>query len=197
MTMPNTRPLISQRGSTLIVALVFLMILTMLGVTVAGNNVLQERMAGNTRQRDLAFQAAEHALKAADTTINNPASAVSLYMADVVAKHPGAPTVAQPANTHKNGDNVAGINPYTIGHNNDINYWNNTFQWTDATSTQVTGISSSLTAANPRYTIEQMPPATCPEDATKTCFYFRVTAHGEGKDSNADSIVQSMYKFKP
>lgn len=52
----------SQRGVTLIIALIFLAILALLGVTVAQTAQLEERMAGNTRDRDLAFQATEAAL---------------------------------------------------------------------------------------------------------------------------------------
>lgn len=51
-----------QQGVTLIVAMIFLAILALLGVTVAQTTQLEERMAGNTRDRDLAFQAAEAAL---------------------------------------------------------------------------------------------------------------------------------------
>ena len=46
----------NQRGVTLIVALIFLAMLMLLGVTVARTSSLEERMAGNTRDRDLARQ---------------------------------------------------------------------------------------------------------------------------------------------
>lgn len=52
----------NQNGATLIVALIFLAILALLGVTMAQTTQLEERMAGNTRDRDLAFQATEAAL---------------------------------------------------------------------------------------------------------------------------------------
>lgn len=52
-----------QQGATLVVALIFLSILALLGVTVAQTTQLEERMAGNTRDRDLAFQATEAALE--------------------------------------------------------------------------------------------------------------------------------------
>lgn len=55
-----------QRGASLLVALAFLVIMAMLGVTVANVTVLQERMAGNTRDRELALQAAEAALRDAE-----------------------------------------------------------------------------------------------------------------------------------
>lgn len=61
-----------QQGVTLIVAMIFLAILALLGVTVAQTTQLEERMAGNTRDRDLAFQATEAALTWASmqTTLN-------------------------------------------------------------------------------------------------------------------------------
>lgn len=186
MTRQHIPPPRRQRGITLIFALIFLILLTMLGGSVAMNNSLQERMAGNTRQRDLAFQATEHALKASDAALGNAASAERVYIDNVIASDPAAATATKPAYLLLNGE----------GHPNDADYWKNTFDWTTTTSTQVTGVPTSLAASNPRYVIEQMPKASCPDDATKTCFYYRVTSRGVGKDSNAIVILQSMYKIK-
>lgn len=66
-----------QRGVALIFALVFLLMLTLIGVTASKVTSLEERMAGNTRERDLAFEAAEAALRDAEqrlTTGANPAA---------------------------------------------------------------------------------------------------------------------------
>ena len=52
-----------ERGAVLIVALVFLVIMTVLGVTAMRTTTLQERMAGNVRDSNLAFQSAEAALR--------------------------------------------------------------------------------------------------------------------------------------
>lgn len=51
-----------QKGATLIVALIFLAILALLGATAAQTTLLEERMASNTRDRDVALQASEAAL---------------------------------------------------------------------------------------------------------------------------------------
>ena len=56
-----------ERGASLMIALVFLVIMAMLGVTVANVTMLQERMAGNTRDRDLALQAGQAALRDAES----------------------------------------------------------------------------------------------------------------------------------
>ncbi|MDQ2695072.1 MAG: PilX N-terminal domain-containing pilus assembly protein [Pseudomonadota bacterium] len=53
----------SQQGNTLLLILVFLAVLTILGLTAMQDTTLQERMAGNLRERSLAFQAAESALR--------------------------------------------------------------------------------------------------------------------------------------
>jgi type IV pilus assembly protein PilX len=60
-----------QRGSALIVSLIFLVILTLLGITAASVTSQEERMAGNTRDRDLAFEAAEAAMRDAELRLPN------------------------------------------------------------------------------------------------------------------------------
>ncbi|MGA9851432.1 MAG: PilX N-terminal domain-containing pilus assembly protein [Gammaproteobacteria bacterium] len=54
-----------QNGFVLIVALLLLLVLTILGLAAAQSTSVQERMAGNARNHDLAFQSAEAGLNAA------------------------------------------------------------------------------------------------------------------------------------
>jgi type IV pilus assembly protein PilX len=63
-----------ERGASLIIALVFLVIMAALGVTVANVTSMQEKMAGNTRDRDLALQAAEAALRDAERRLATDAT---------------------------------------------------------------------------------------------------------------------------
>ena len=53
----------TQNGSALIIGLIFLVTLTVLGVTAMQATTLEEKMAGNQRDRSVAFQAAETALR--------------------------------------------------------------------------------------------------------------------------------------
>lgn len=48
-----------QRGIVLVVGLVFLLVLTILGVTSLRSTALEQRLAGNLQQRTVAFQDAE------------------------------------------------------------------------------------------------------------------------------------------
>ncbi len=59
----------SQRGAVLIVALVFMLILTIVGVAAMSNATLQERMAGNSKDVNIAFQAAEAAIREAEDSL--------------------------------------------------------------------------------------------------------------------------------
>lgn len=52
-----------QGGATLLIGVIFLVILTLLGISAATISTRDERMAGNLRDRNVAFQAAEAALR--------------------------------------------------------------------------------------------------------------------------------------
>jgi type IV pilus assembly protein PilX len=62
----------AQRGAALIVAMVMLLAMTLVGVTAVRNTTLQERMAGNLRDSNLAFQSAERALREGETFLRSP-----------------------------------------------------------------------------------------------------------------------------
>tara|TARA_R110001592_G_scaffold52511_7_gene160664 strand:+ start:2336 stop:2956 length:621 start_codon:yes stop_codon:yes gene_type:complete len=60
-----------QQGSALIISLVMLLLLTMVGVTGMNMTSLEERMSGNYRDHEMAFQAAEAALVEAENFIES------------------------------------------------------------------------------------------------------------------------------
>ncbi len=176
-----------QRGVVLIVALIFLIALALLGISGSMNNVLQERMASNTRNHNLAFQAAEHALKEADISINAPG---------------GEPIITCPNPNPSLGHPLPCQNP--PDHPNDANYWRNTFDWTTNNTVTNPVAAGNLTlgeggiADQPRYVIEQMSGGTC---SSGTCRFYRITARGvstfnpDGTTAKDVVILQSMYRF--
>jgi type IV pilus assembly protein PilX len=76
-----------QGGAVLVVGLIILVILTLLGVQAMRSNVLQERMAGNMRERNLAFQAAESALRLGEA--NGPFDSANADLAGDLANWDG------------------------------------------------------------------------------------------------------------
>lgn len=171
---PIRYPAFHQHGVTLVVALVFLLALSMLGIWSASNNALEERMAGNTRNRDLAFEAAEAALEDAEATISD--------------WHNG------PFNGNGGLFMYRGVNEsktVTATQQNDAQYWRDLSFWTTTNSRQVLTARKKLeqVAQRPRYIIEKMSPVGDLE-------YYRITARGVGGDSNAVVILQSIITYK-
>jgi type IV pilus assembly protein PilX len=66
-----------QRGIALPVVLIFVVVMTLLGVTVIRNITLEEKMAGNLNNQQIAFQAAEAALRDCENYIQNTAIAAA------------------------------------------------------------------------------------------------------------------------
>ena len=60
---------VAQGGVALPVALVFLVLLTLLGLALVNGSVMQEMMLGNSKDSKLAFQAAEAALRDAELDV--------------------------------------------------------------------------------------------------------------------------------
>jgi type IV pilus assembly protein PilX len=113
----------------LVFSLIFLLVLGMLGASAALNNSMQERMAGNTRNRDLAFQAAEAALKDASTSI----ATWRLLAFD---------------------GSQAGLTSYSAAQANDANYWRDISHWSSYRSPTH---DLNQVAEQPRYRVERMP----------------------------------------
>ena len=78
-----------QSGIALVLALVFLLLLTIIGIAALNTTSLEEKMAGNVKDRNLAFQAAESALAVGENWIYTqigkpvfPNNSSGLYLPD-------------------------------------------------------------------------------------------------------------------
>ncbi|HBA64857.1 MAG TPA: pilus assembly protein PilX [Methylococcaceae bacterium] len=71
--MKHPHSLARQTGSVLIISLIMLLLLTLAATTSMQVTSLEERMAGNMRNRNLAFQAAESALRAGENILTQAA----------------------------------------------------------------------------------------------------------------------------
>ncbi|NOR71031.1 MAG: pilus assembly protein PilX [Methylomarinum sp.] len=162
----------SQTGVVLVVSLVMLLLLTLIGLTGMQTTSLEEKMAGNIRNQNLAFQAAESALRAGEAVLTQ---------------------ATLPSFNDTNGmyaeDSAASIFDDLTG----------TSVWAAATTvTYSTGTLTNI-AEDPEYIIQKMPSvggSGSSLDATSftTSEYFRVTAMGKGGDTAAVAVVQSIYK---
>ena len=65
-----------QRGMALLVSLVFLLLLTLIGVSSMQNAILQEKMAGSVSLRNQSFQGAEAALRVGESAVRRDSYAL-------------------------------------------------------------------------------------------------------------------------
>jgi type IV pilus assembly protein PilX len=176
-----------QKGVALIMALIFLLLLTMLGMSALSTTSLEEKMAANTKERNTAFQAAESALMVAEAwviaQINKPIfpdTANGLYL-------PNSCT----ANTAKSVWDCPDLN------------WSSTSDLVVYPSTPTGIVSGGLTkvGTQPKYVIEDLGemPETGGSVVVPTTYkgkgntVLRVTARGTGGADAAQAMVQSVY----
>ena len=132
---PRRNPARRQRGVSLFVVLILLLVMTLLGLAVLRTTLLDERMSANLYDRSLSFQAAETALRDAEAAIQQAHLTGATIGFDCAAVNVTCPSV--PANA------LTGTAGCSGGQN----------CWTDAPSNiQILGAS----AGAPQYYIEYM-----------------------------------------
>ena len=192
-TQTANHTLVRQRGAVLVVSLLILLVMTVLGVAAMGSTTLQERMANNNRQQQVAFQAAEAALRAAETFLGNTIS-------DATALRTNFNSVVPVAGLYAERAPMTGVATYPLPAGFDI-YDDN--DWLAAGSAVEVITLTSLTQ-RPRYIIEYMGRVGAPPNEYSgkkpdtRQFGFRITAigWGEGAAPNARYLLQSSYRIR-
>ncbi|MEA9976053.1 PilX N-terminal domain-containing pilus assembly protein [Pseudomonas sp. 5S4] len=85
------KPLMSmyrQRGTVLLISLVFLLLMTLIGLSSLKNATLQEKMAGSVKLRNQSFQAAEAALRIGESAVQQPGYSLARCIAIVSCAPP-------------------------------------------------------------------------------------------------------------
>lgn len=186
-----------QSGAALITGLIFMVVLTMIGVTAARMSTLEERMSGNMRDRSIALQAAEIALRDAERDIRNelapgattnprrnPAiSGITDFLGDcglatAATSDDGlcysGPGVATPIFAASGNDfDAAAIATATFG------------DYTGAAA--IPGLS-----AQPRYVIEGVP--RLPSGESSTQHFYRITVRAQGANENTVVWLQEVFR---
>ena len=183
---------IRQRGAVLVVSLLILLVMTVLGVAAMGTTTLQERMANNNRQQQVAFQAAEAALRAAEIYLGNTITSLTALNTNFnnAAPVPGLYAERAPMTGVATHPLPAGFNIYD---DND---------WLAAGSTVEVNTVTSVTQ-RPRYLIQYVGRVGPPQNdysgkkPDTRQYGFRVTAMGwgEGATPNSRYLLQSSFRI--
>ena len=184
----NLQALQKQKGVILFIGLIFLIMLSLLGLNAAQMSILEERMSGNVRSRDLAFQSAEAALK---------------YVEQRIVSGSISSLLPAPTNSTIGTITSAGLRAINICLPNTAAYWNGTgsldcngisgsFTWTTGTTgTALTSSTLNQVASQALYVVERYP------NDTTTTEKYRVTVRGIGGDADTVVILQAMYSYVP
>lgn len=169
-----------QHGVALITGLIFMVVLTLIGITAARMAGLEERMSGNMRDRSLATQAAEMALRDAER--------------DIV----GGAGITRP-----NPINIGGLTLFDPGCTDGLcDAINAPPQWSVINMTaapsipygRFTGATNNLgLSALPRYIIEGLPQKLDPDGVTLNN-YYRITVRAQGANPNTVVWLQAIYQ---
>lgn len=176
----------NQHGAVLITGLIFMVVLTLLAVASMRNTGLEEKMAANAQNQNMAFQAAEAALREGLSQV------YSGTITSTSGFTPGCTTVAPKGLCM----------PSTTG----TPIWEQK-PWGTAlpaiTVAPFSGTPLQNVANPPQYIIELLPSVPCtgcsivtgraPEAGKSTA--FRVTARGWGQTLEAQATVQATFLY--
>lgn len=160
-----------QRGATLAVALLLLLVITLLGVTAIQVTHMQEKMSSNLQNKELSFAAAESALSAGEAWILGQTHEPTVYTTCTTY-----PCVQEP---YQN-----------------VNLATQTSPWWQQRSAEYTPTIDGI-YTKPRFIIEFMQfvpdSPVVGSSATKSTgvFYYQVTARGTGATDEAVTILQT------
>lgn len=172
---PGTAP--AQRGVALVTVMLLLVITMLMAVSSVRTANLEERMAGHTRDRQVAFQIAEAALRDAEQVIAGNVGGA------FVPLRPGRFTA----------DCTAGLCRSTPA----APLWT-AFTDTDWASSKTWAYRATALAgaASPRYAIEYQGTVQ-PIDPGKPCVaMYLVTARARGPSATADVVLQTVYRHR-
>lgn len=192
----------AQRGAALVVGLIMLMLLTLIGVAGMRESLLQQKMTSNTKDREVALQAAESALRAAEMSLNTPmappmTNSNGLYDLTTVAA-----SVFDARKTSKS----------------ETAFWMQNWDWDNADSVKYPyALEGVVTDKPPRYVIEKLDVAlssragyakkggacsvVCSEDLVDDYIVtpdpvsdYRITVKASGMTEDAEVLIQSTFR---
>jgi type IV pilus assembly protein PilX len=183
-----------QRGMVLITSLLLLLILTMLAVSMFRSYGVEERIAGNTRDKQRARSAAISAQQFAETFLSTTTGSLTpTACAGIVPSTGAIPICSLPAPIFTTVPWTVGVT-YTQFTANAINGVSNVVKATNATGDTTTQAASYYAA--PMFYITDLGPAPAALCSTGGEVY-QIDALGYGGTINTVAVVESTYVVAP
>lgn len=180
-----------QSGAVLVVGLIMVLLMTIVGLAAIRGSGLQEIMAGNMRERNMAFQVAEAGLRVGEAEVDSPGFDKEVFGTAVDGYYDD---LGVPAN-----------NPFD---DELIQYWSDEEWESRAVETNV-DFGDDI-SAQPRYLVEKLLVLSADvaastgsgvdlgslNDLGLEAEYYRVTSRGESETGTSKAVVQSTYRVR-
>lgn len=187
-----------QRGGALIISLFLLLAITLVSLAGIGTVTSEEKMAGNNRDQQLAFQAAEAALREGENYVQNTAN-LSTLVADTCAN--GLCTRRE-LNTGYSASAVKCSSTWFDQRWIENDCPNNLKVWSTAGKHRVYSGNLAEIASKPKFIIEFVSyinpdPSSSDPGVLGDPELYRITALATGGTNTARVMLQSTYKKTP
>jgi len=170
-----------QNGAVLIVGLIFLTLVMLIALSVMRSATLEERMAANSRNRQLALEAAEAVVRDAELSLFT-ATPFNPFDRDAFVVACTSGYCSTP---------VSGATPR----------WQSAATWSDTANTRSfansdSNLTASLVASQPSYIVELIGQEGGQTQHICPKLLFRITARGVGVDGS-EVFVEDIYRHRP
>jgi type IV pilus assembly protein PilX len=160
----------AQQGMVLVICLIMLLLLTLSGLAAMQGSTLQEKMAGNSRDSEQAFLAAEAALRGGEAFMASASGASATFDTTGTAGLYDVATSGVPVDWQAAAAN-----------------WRN--------SATLSGV-----ATTPKYLVERLPEVTNKglsleaDQPLNTMIIYRITASAVGQTTTSRAVLQSTFR---
>lgn len=160
----------AQQGMVLVICLIMLLLLTLSGLAAMQGSTLQEKMAGNSRDSEQAFLAAEAALRGGEAFMASASGASATFDTTGTAGLYDVATSGVPVDWQAAATN-----------------WRN--------SAALSGV-----ATTPKYLVERFPEVTNKglsleaDQPLNTMIIYRITASAVGQTTTSRAVLQSTFR---
>lgn len=159
-----------QKGAILVLALILLLVMSLVGVSANRDVILQERMAGNELDNNIALQAAEAVLREAEAVFGDCAPSELLFNGSTNGYYDFEITTARAPG------------------------WEAAAELADGSSSWIASDLDEV-SQDPRYMAERLEPVPLSNDLVlgqpdQSAIPFKITAQGFGTSTKTDAVVQ-------
>lgn len=191
---------VRQRGAVLFVSLVFLLLITLLALTAIGSSILQEKMTGGMRNRQLSLMGSESALRGAEAW---------LWSLSFSGSQPLPPCTASTSGNCVNRPTVNGQLTSSVQSFRTSRTWRSAVSGSPTYPHVLTGLSGDAKTASlataPLILVEDLganvPPGAGRQsgmidneaNAPGVAWFYRITARSQGGSAAVVSATESVF----